>query len=83
MEEDEKTKSKPLGVKPLSQRMSVAYDNIVKEKEGKELSPKYVVALGKLVLEIEQVKNNLQFITQEIRTANKRYRNLMIKNSNY
>jgi hypothetical protein len=24
MEEDEKTKSKPLGVKPLSQRMSVA-----------------------------------------------------------
>ena len=76
MEEDKKTKSKPLGVKPLSQRMSVAYDNIVKEKEEKDLSPKYVVALGKLVLEIEQVKNNLQFITQEIRTANKKIQEL-------
>ena len=76
MEEDKKTKSKPLGIKPLSQRMSVAYDNIVKEKEEKDLSPKYVVALGKLVLEIEQVKNNLQFITQEIRTANKKIQEL-------
>ena len=76
MEEDKKTKSKPLGVKPLSQRMSVAYDNIVKEKEEKDLSPKYVVALGKLVLEVEQVKNNLQFITQEIRTANKKIQEL-------
>lgn len=76
MEEDKKTKSKPLGVKPLSQRMSVAYDNIVKEKKEKDLSPKYVVALGKLVLEVEQVKNNLQFITQEIRTANKKIQEL-------
>ena len=76
MEEDEKTKSKPLGVKPLSQRMSVAYDNIVKEKEEKDLSPKYVVALGKLVLEVEQVKNNLQSIAQEVQASNRKKKEL-------
>ena len=76
MEEDKKTKSKPLGVKPLSQRMSVAYDNIVKEKEEKDLSPKYVVALGKLVLEVEQVKNNLQSIAQEVQASNRKKKEL-------
>ncbi len=77
IKEDEKTKSKPLGVKPLSQRMSIAYDNIVNnEKEGKELSPKYVVALGKLVLEIEQVKNNLQSIAQEVQASNRKIKEL-------
>ena len=77
IKEDEKTKPKPLGVKPLSQRMSIAYDNIVNnEKEGKELSPKYVVALGKLVLEIEQVKNNLQSIAQEVQASNSKKKEL-------
>lgn len=77
MKEDEKTKPKPLGVKPLSQRMSIAYDNIVNnEKEGKELSPKYVVALGKLALEIEQVKNNLQSIAQEVQASNSKKKEL-------
>ena len=73
IKEDEKTKPKPLGVKPLSQKMSIAYDNIANnEKEGKELSPKYVVALGKLALEIEQVKNNLQSIAQEVQASNRK-----------
>ena len=77
MKEDEKTKPKPLGVKPLSQRMSIAYDNIANnEKEGKELSPKYVVALGKLALEIEQVKNNLQSIAQEVQASNSKKKEL-------
>ena len=77
IKEDEKTKPKPLGVKPLSQRMSIAYDNIVNnEKEGKELSPKYVVALGKLALEIEQVKNNLQSIAQEVQASNSKKKEL-------
>ena len=76
MKEDEKTKPKPLGVKPLSQRMSIAYDNIANNEKGKELSPKYVVALGKLALEIEQVKNNLQSIAQEVQASNSKKKEL-------
>ena len=76
IKEDEKTKPKPLGVKPLSQRMSIAYDNIANNEKEEELSPKYVVALGKLVLEIEQVKNNLQSIAQEVQASNRKKKEL-------
>ena len=72
IKEDEKTKPKPLGVKPLSQKMSIAYDNIANNEKEEELSPKYVVALGKLALEIEQVKNNLQSIAQEVQASNRK-----------
>ena len=72
IKEDEKTKPKPLDVKPLSQKMSIAYDNIANNEKEEELSPKYVVALGKLALEIEQVKNNLQSIAQEVQASNRK-----------
>ena len=76
IKEDEKTKPKPLGVKPLSQKMSIAYDNIANNEKEEELSPKYVVALGKLALEIEQVKNNLQSIAQEVQASNSKKKEL-------
>lgn len=76
IKEDEKTKPKPLDVKPLSQKMSIAYDNIANNEKEEELSPKYVVALGKLVLEIEQVKNNLQSIAQEVQASNSKKKEL-------
>ena len=76
IKEDEKTKPKPLGVKPLSQKMSIAYDNIANNEKEEELSPKYVVALGKLALEIEQVKNNLQSIAQEVQASNRKKKEL-------
>ena len=76
IKEDEKTKPKPLDVKPLSQKMSIAYDNIANNEKEEELSPKYVVALGKLALEIEQVKNNLQSIAQEVQASNRKKKEL-------
>ena len=76
IKEDEKTKPKPLDVKPLSQKMSIAYDNIANNEKEEELSPKYVVALGKLALEIEQVKNNLQSIAQEVQASNSKKKEL-------
>ena len=62
--------SAKVGVKPLSQRMSEAYDRMKNnEKESNNISRKDTVMLGKLVLEIEQVKNNLNSIENEFRST--------------
>ena len=58
------------GIRPLSQRMSTAYDRIVSnEKESNKITGKDAVIIGKLVLEIEQVKNNLKSIENEFRSS--------------
>lgn len=62
--------SAKVGVKPLSQRMSEAYDRMKNnEKQSNNISRKDTVMLGKLVLEIEQVKNNLNSIENEFRST--------------
>ena len=69
-QQNKTTTSSNVGVKPLSQRMSAAYDRMVSnEKESKKISSKDTVMLGKLVLEIEQVKNNLKSIENEFRST--------------
>lgn len=69
-QQNKTTTSSNVGVKPLSQRMSAAYDRMVNnEKESKKISSKDTVMLGKLVLEIEQVKNNLRSIENEFRST--------------
>ena len=63
--------SAKVGAKPLSQRMSEAYDRMKnnEKKESNKISRKDTVLLGKLVLEIEQVKNNLNSIENEFRST--------------
>ena len=69
-QQNQTTTSSNVGVKPLSQRMSAAYDRMKSnEKESKKISSKDTVMLGKLVLEIEQVKNNLNSIENEFRST--------------
>ena len=69
-QQNQTTTSPNVGVKPLSQRMSAAYDRMKSnEKESKKISSKDTVMLGKLVLEIEQVKNNLNSIENEFRST--------------
>ena len=69
-QQNQTTTSPNVGVKPLSQRMSAAYDRMKSnEKESKKISSKDTVMLGKLVLEIEQVKNNLKSIENEFRST--------------
>jgi len=69
-QQNQTTTSSKVGVKPLSQRMSAAYDRMKSnEKESKKISSKDTVMLGKLVLEIEQVKNNLNSIENEFRST--------------
>ena len=69
-QQNKTTTSSNVGVKPLSQRMSAAYDRMKSnEKESKKISSKDTVVLGKLVLEIEQVKNNLKSIENEFRST--------------
>ncbi len=76
-EEASKTEAKPVGVQPLSQRMNVAYDKFVNKVEPeKGIQGKDVVALGRLLLEIEQVKNNLQNIAQEVQASSRKKREL-------
>ena len=59
-----------MGVKPLSQRMSAAYDRMKSnEQESNKITGKDAVIIGKLVLEIEQVKNNLKSIENEFRSS--------------
>lgn len=65
--------SKSEGVQPLSRRMSAAYDRMKSnENTSNKITSKDTVAIGKLVLEIEQVKNNLNSITTEFRNANRK-----------
>ncbi len=69
-QQNQTTTSPNVGVKPLSQRMSAAYDRMKSnEKESKKISSQDTVVLGKLVLEIEQVKNNLKSIENEFRST--------------
>ena len=69
-QQNKTTTSSNVGVKPLSQRMSAAYDRMKSnETESKKISSKDTVILGKLVLEIEQVKNNLKSIENEFRST--------------
>ena len=69
-QQNKTTTSSNVGVKPLSQRMSAAYDRMKSnEAESKKISSKDTVILGKLVLEIEQVKNNLKSIENEFRST--------------
>ena len=69
-QQNQTTTSPNVGVKPLSQRMSAAYDRMKSnEKESKKISSRDTVMLGKLVLEIEQVKNNLNSIENEFRST--------------
>ena len=76
-EEASKTEAKPVGVQPLSKRMNVAYDKFVNKVEPeKGIQGKDVVALGRLLLEIEQVKNNLQNIAQEVQTSSRKKKEL-------
>ena len=61
------------GVQPLTQRMSAAYDRMKSKENGdNKIAGKDTVILGKLFLEIEQVKNNLNSITTEFRNANRK-----------
>ena len=61
------------GVQPLTQRMSAAYDRMKSKENGdNKIAGKDTVILGKLFLEIEQVKNNLNPITTEFRNANRK-----------
>ena len=59
---------KPVQVAPLAQRMSAAYERLesAKNEESDKLSPKTAVALGKLVLEFEQVNASLGQLRQQI-----------------
>ena len=76
-EEASKTEAKPVGVQPLSKRMNVAYDKFVNKVEPeKGIQGKDVVALGRLLLEIEQVKNNLTNIAQEVQASSRKKREL-------
>ena len=53
--------------------MSAAFDRMKsKEGEGNKITSKDAVILGKLFLEIEQVKNNLNSITTEFRNTNRK-----------
>ena len=59
-EQENKVISRTTGVQPLSQRMSAAYDRLKEnESKPKKMTSKETVVIGKLMLEIEQVKNNL------------------------
>jgi len=59
---------RPVQVAPLVRRMSAAYDRLeaARNEEADKLSPKTAMALGKLVLEFEQVNANLGQLRQQI-----------------
>ena len=59
---------RPVRVAPLVRRMSAAYDRLeaAKKEEADKLSPKTAMALGKLVLEFEQVNANLGQLRQQL-----------------
>ena len=72
-QENKNITSQAVGVQPLSRRMSVAYDKFIQKVEPeKGIKGKDAVALGRLLLEVEQVKNNLNSIAQEVTSANRK-----------
>ena len=65
-EQENQVISRTTGVQPLSRRMSAAYDRMKSnENNNNKITSKDAVIIGKLVLEIEQVKNNLKSIENE------------------
>ena len=72
-QENKNITSQAVGVQPLSRRMSAAYDKFIQKVEPeKGIKGKDAVALGRLLLEVEQVKNNLNSIAQEVTSANRK-----------
>ena len=68
-EQENQAISRTTGVKPLSQRMSAAYDRMKEnESKPKKMTSKETVIIGKLMLEIEQVKNNLNSFYNQYQT---------------
>ena len=69
-EQENQVISRTTGVQPLSRRMSAAYDRMKSnENNSNKITSKDAVVIGKLVLEIEQVKNNLKSIENEFRST--------------
>ena len=69
-EQENQVISRTTGVQPLSRRMSAAYDRMKSnENNNNKITSKDAVIIGKLVLEIEQVKNNLKSIENEFRST--------------
>ena len=68
------------GVVPLSRRMATAFDKLQeKVNVDKGLQKRDTVALGKLLLEIELVNNNLKNIANEVLKSNKKVTELAEK----
>ena len=68
------------GVVPLSRRMATAFDKLQEKVDvDKGLQKKDTVALGKLLLEIELVNNNLKNIANEVLKSNKKVTELAEK----
>tara|TARA_Y100000589_G_scaffold167322_1_gene159252 strand:- start:29365 stop:30897 length:1533 start_codon:yes stop_codon:yes gene_type:complete len=62
----------PVKVAPLARRMSVAYDKLeAQTKSGEGTDSKTIAALGRLVLEFEQVKNSLDGIADAVKRDTK------------
>ena len=62
----------PVRVAPLARRMSVAYDKLeAQTKSGEGTDSKTIAALGRLVLEFEQVKNSLDGIADAVKKDTK------------
>lgn len=62
----------PVKVAPLARRMSVAYDKLeAQTKSGEGTDSKTIAALGRLVLEFEQVKNSLDGIADAVKKDTK------------
>tara|TARA_B100000131_G_scaffold315912_1_gene355150 strand:- start:874 stop:2139 length:1266 start_codon:yes stop_codon:yes gene_type:complete len=68
------------GVVPLSRRMATAFDKLQEKVDvDKGLQKRDTVALGKLLLEIELVNNNLKNIANEVLKSNKKVTELAEK----
>lgn len=68
------------GVVPLSRRMANAFDKMQEKVDvDKGLQKKDTIALGKLLLEIELVNNNLQNIANEVLKSNRKVSELADK----
>tara|TARA_B000000557_G_scaffold111741_1_gene90673 strand:+ start:178 stop:1434 length:1257 start_codon:yes stop_codon:yes gene_type:complete len=68
------------GVVPLSRRMANAFDRMQEKVDvDKGLQKKDTIALGKLLLEIELVNNNLKNIASEVLKSNRKVKELADK----
>ena len=72
------------GVVPLSRRMANAFDKMQEKVDvDKGLQKKDTIALGKLLLEIELVNNNLQNIANEVLKSNRKVSELADKEEEF